>query len=224
MLVRAVGARTVLAALFALAFVLAPPSPARAHPHVWIDMQSELQFDDQGRVTAIGITWTFDEFYSAFAVEGAARTDNGYDEELLAGLAEVNLQNLAEWNYFTEVTAGGKTVALDTARDGKSTWDDEAGRLTLAFVVPLRKPVIPSATEMLKLRIYDPSYYISIDYVKDEPVRMTGKVPQGCGVNSETPNVENVWIGLPETAFTDPNSRLGANFATIVTLTCPPSS
>lgn len=224
MVARTGGARTLLAALFALTAILAPSSPARAHPHVWIDMQSELHFDDQGRVTAIGILWTFDEFYSAFAVEGAARTEDGYDEELLAGLAEVNLQNLAEWNYFTEVTAGGETLALDTARDGKSAWDDETGRLTLAFVVPLKEPVTPSEAETLKLRIYDPSYYISIDYVKDDPVRMTGKVPQGCGVNSETPNVENVWMGLPETAFTDPNSRLGAKFATVVTVTCPPGT
>ena len=187
-------------------------------------MRTELRFDDDGRIAAIAISWTFDEFYSAFAVEGAARTKDGYDEELLAGLAEVNLQNLAEWDYFTEITAGGQTIALGTAYDGKSTWDEATGRLSLSFTVPLEEPLASAKAAPPQLRIYDPSYYISIEYERTDPVRLTGKVPEGCTFKSDTPNVENVWIGLPETAFTDENSRIGANFATIVTVTCPPGS
>lgn len=205
------------------AWCLSAP-PATAHPHVWIDMRTELIFDDQGHIEAVGIVWTFDEFYSAFAMEGASRTEKGYDEEWLAGLAEINLQNLAEWDYFTELTFGGEAAALGTALDGKSAWDDETGRLSLSFRVPVETPQLPTAAAAAKLRVYDPSYYISIDYEKADPVRLTGKVPEGCDAKSETPNVENVWIGLPETAFTDPDSRLGANFATIVTVTCPPGS
>lgn len=215
---------TIAAAFIALAALCLSAPSATAHPHVWIDMRSELVFDDEGRIEAVGIVWIFDEFYSAFAVEGAARTDKGYDEEWLAGLAEINLQNLAEWDYFTELTFGGEAAPLGAALDGKSAWDDETGRLSLSFRVPLETPQLPAAAHPAKLRIYDPSYYISIDYEKSDPVRMTGKVPEGCTLKRETPNVENVWIGLPETAFTDPNSRLGANFATIVTVTCPPGS
>lgn len=210
------------AALVALALSCLPVSPATAHPHVWIDMQTELQFDAEGRLASIGILWIFDEFYSAFALEGAEKTAEGYDEEWLAGLAEINLQNLAEWDYFTEVTTSGQPVALGAARDGKSTWDEAAGRLSLSFTVPLATP-LQLASAPAELRIFDPTYYISIDYLKDDPVRQTGAVPTGCSFESRTPDIENVWLGLPETAFTDPSSRLGAHFATIVTATCPPA-
>ncbi|MBX3508103.1 MAG: DUF1007 family protein [Parvibaculum sp.] len=218
------GTHVFFAALLALAVFCVPASPARAHPHVWIDMRTELRFDDEGRVTAVQIAWTFDEFYSAFALEGAPRNGSGYDPAYLAELAGINLQNLAEWDYFTEISSGGNNIALGIAEDGKSTWDEASGRLSLSFTVPLKEPLAPAAAAPLQLRVYDPSYYISIEYEKTDPVRMTGTVPQGCTLASETPNVENVWLGLPETAFTDENSRIGASFATIVTVTCPSAS
>jgi len=183
-------------------------------------MRTDMRFDSEGRLSAIGISWTFDEFYSAFAVEGAEKTTDGYDEELLAGLTDVNLANLAEWNYFTEVVSGGEPVATGKAENGKSTWDNETGRLTLSFVVPLDNPQIPSSTTPVKIRVYDPSYYISIDYLKEEPVLMTGNVPAGCKVETETPNVENVWTTLPESAFTSSSSQLGAYFAPVATVAC----
>lgn len=212
--------RACVTMLLALVLWSLPASPGHAHPHVWIDMRTELHFDAEGRLAAIGVSWTFDEFYSAFAVEGAEKTGDGYSEELLAGLTDVNLENLEEWNYFTEVTAGGETLVTGKAKDGKSVWDDETGRLTLSFVVPLETPQAPSATAPAKIRIYDPSYYISIDYLKDDPVRMTGTVPAGCETGIETPNVENVWTTLPEAAFTDSSSQLGAYFAPVATVAC----
>ena len=43
-----------------------------------------------------------------------------------------------------------------------------------------------------------------------------------CSIKMNTPEVEQVWTALPESAFTDPNSTLGANFASTVTLVCAP--
>lgn len=215
------------AALAALALATAlsavPLSSASAHPHVWIDMQTELRFDEMGRLAAVEVRWTFDEFYSAFAVEGAEKKNGTYDEELLAGLAEVNLENLAEWNYFTEITEGIAPVKTGKARDGKSTWNDASGRLTLAFTLPLEEPRVASPASPVKLRVYDPSYYIAIDYMKEDPVRLSGP-HDGCAVTTEVPTAENVWTTLPETAFTDTSSQLGAYFATTATLTCAPKS
>ena len=39
--------------------------PVAAHPHSWIDMVSQLQIDDQQRLTELHLSWLFDEFYSA---------------------------------------------------------------------------------------------------------------------------------------------------------------
>lgn len=182
-------------------------------------MVTALQFDEEGRIAAIEVRWTFDEFYSAFAVEGAEKKNGTYEESLLAGLTKVNLENLAEYNYFVEITADGAAVKTGTARDGKSTWDNESGRLTLAFIVPLEKPRVATAASPVKFRVYDPSYYISIDYVKEDPIRMSGP-HDGCTLTTEVPDQENVWTTLPESAFVNPSSQLGAYFATTAAVTC----
>jgi len=204
--------------LLAIANPRAPP--ASAHPHVYIDMKTAFHFDDQGRLESLRITWIFDEFYSAFAVDGATRSGSSYDEKFLSALAEENLKNLAEWNYFTEVTSQGTTIETGKAADGVSTWDDETGRLSLAFSLPLKEARAAPPEAPVSVRIFDPSYYISIDYLPDAPVSLADGSHEGCAAAVNVPEVEQVWTNLPESAFTDPNSSLGANFASTVVLTC----
>ena len=211
-----------LVSLAVMGIVALSAQPSMAHPHVFIDMKTAFRFDDEGRLEALRITWIFDEFYSAYAVDGAPKANGAYDEKYLALLAEENLKNLAEWNYFAEVTSGGLPVETGEALDGLSTWNEETGRLSLTFTLPLKMPQATSAGTTVDVRIFDPSYYITIDYVSDEPVSLSGGQHQGCSVAIAVPEVEQVWTSLPESAFTNPDSRLGANFASTATLNCGP--
>ncbi len=206
----------------ALLFLFASATPALAHPHVWIDMTVDLAFDNAKRLDALTVAWTFDEFYSAFAVQDfKTRPGGSYDPADLAKLAEVNLTNLKDWNYFTEVTSGGKPVKLGLARNGGSTYDAKAGRLTMTFTVPLAAPVAASAKAPVQFKIYDPSYYIAIDYAKTDPIMASG-AHDGCTVSTKVPNAEKIWTGLPESAFMGPKAVvLGSYFATTATLVCP---
>ena len=43
---------------------------AQAHPHVVIDMSSDVVFDDAGKISAINVTWIFDKNYTAMATDG----------------------------------------------------------------------------------------------------------------------------------------------------------
>lgn len=207
----------------ALFLLLLGTAPAFAHPHVWIDMTADLAFDNSKKLDALTIAWTFDEFYSAFAVQDFKKLPDGrYDPADLAKLADVNLTNLKDWNYFTEVTAGGKKVKLGLARNGGSVYDAKSGRLTMTFTVPLETPVAASAKSPVQFRIYDPSYYIAIDFVKENPIRMTAGAHDGCTVTTKIPNAEKIWTGLPESAFMGPKAVvLGSYFATTATLICP---
>lgn len=190
--------------------------PAAAHPHVYIDMKTDFRVDGEGRLESLHITWIFDEFYSAFAVDGGPKSNGTYDEKFLAALAEENLKNLADWNYFTEVTSGGAPVETGKATGGVSSWNEETGRLSLTFTLPLRKP----QEAPVNVRIFDPSYYISIDYLPKDAVSLSGAGDKDCSVKIDVPEVEEVWTSLPESAFTDPNSSLGSNFASTATLSC----
>jgi ABC-type uncharacterized transport system substrate-binding protein len=204
-------------------FLLAASSvPALAHPHVWIDMKTDLVFGDAKKLDALTITWTFDEFYSAFAVQDfTKRPDGSYDPADLAKLAQVNLDNLKDWNYFTEVTQKGKPVKLGPANHGVSSYDAKAGTLTLTFTVPLTTPVAATEALPLQFRIYDPSFYIAIDYVKKDPIHLMQGNHEGCAVSTQIPNAEKIWSTLPESAFNGPKAvSLGKNFATTATLVC----
>ncbi len=43
--------------------------PALAHPHVFIDTAIEAIMSPDGRVDAIRISWTYDEFYTLMILE-----------------------------------------------------------------------------------------------------------------------------------------------------------
>ena len=88
-----------LAGLATLAGVLA--GPAAAHPHVWITVETTLMYD-QGAFSGLRHKWTFDQYYTAMAIEGLDKNKDGkYDREELAELAKVNIDGLKEFAYFT---------------------------------------------------------------------------------------------------------------------------
>ncbi len=122
--------------LLALALLL-PAVGAKAHPHAWIDLESRLIFDAQGRIEAVELDWLFDEFYTAFFAEefvAAARRPR----TSLGGGGE-NLANLRDYDYFSEL---GRTAwRWRSARCAASR--RHRGRAALAQVrVPLLAPAI----------------------------------------------------------------------------------
>lgn len=85
--------------LAAAALFCAPD--AQAHPHAWIDMKVRLLFDKDGKLTKLTQEWLFDDFYSAYAVQGIPKDKAGkYDPGKLDELSHQNLKNLAEYDYF----------------------------------------------------------------------------------------------------------------------------
>ncbi len=97
------------ASVFSALFSQPQPRPAcveaaAAHPHVWATVRSEIVFGPDHRITGIRHHWTFDEFYTAMAVQGLdANGDGVFSKEELQPLAQVNVESLKEFDYFTFV-------------------------------------------------------------------------------------------------------------------------
>src|ERR1700675_1032295 len=126
--------RILLAALFALIIA----APARAHPHVWVTMHTELVYAPDGSITGIHHAWSFDDMFSTFATQGLESKEKGkFTRAELAPLAKVNVESLKEYDYFTYATADGKKAELtDPAPD---YWLDYADQvLTLNFTLPFK--------------------------------------------------------------------------------------
>ncbi len=180
-----VAARRGLFAVLSLAMFLAVAGAASAHPHVFVVAREEISFDAEGRAAAINHAWQFDEGFSAFASQGLDADRNGeFSQDELAPLAQVNVESLKEYGYFTFAELDGKPVALGDPTRYWLRYDD--GRLTLFFDTPLKEPV-NLAGRTLRVDVYDPQYYVAIDLVPKNPFSLTGDVPEGCKLELKTP-------------------------------------
>jgi ABC-type uncharacterized transport system substrate-binding protein len=154
--------------------------PAWSHPHVWADMRSQLQVADDGKITGVRVEWVLDKAYAKDALDGLdANNDGIYEPDELARLTEENLKALADYNYFVVFRFNGEVQKNGIAKDGNQTYNAPDGRLTLTFTVPLEAPLDPKAGEV-KLKVYDPEFFIDFEYVKDHPLLISRKLADGC--------------------------------------------
>src|ERR671937_2074086 len=95
----------------AILLLLLPVSGAEAHPHVWVTFHSELLYAADGTMTGVRHAWTFDDMFSAYALQGISHAKKGqYTREELASLAQINVESLKEYDYFTYARGDGKKL------------------------------------------------------------------------------------------------------------------
>jgi ABC-type uncharacterized transport system substrate-binding protein len=178
--------RLCLGLVVGLGSVLLSVPGAAAHPHVWINVEAIVNFE-RGTITSIQHKWTFDELYSAMAVEGLEKNKEGkLGREELAELAKVNMEGLKEFNYFTFVTLQGQEIKVTDPTDYWLEYKDEV--LSLHFTLPLAKPVLADA-KGFAFQVTDPSFFIAFELAKNDPVKLAG-APKSCKLNVGGPQQE----------------------------------
>ncbi len=180
------------------------PSQVAAHPHVWISVETTVVYES-GSFTGLRHRWTFDEFYTAMAVEGLDKNNDGkYDREELAELAKVNVDGLKDFSYFTYPLLGGHELKVGEVSD---YWlEHEDGILTLNFSLPFALPVLSDA-KGLTFSVYDPSYFIAFDLAKEDPVKLSAGAPKACRLKVGVPAKDNGQTSALNEAF---SAQLGA--------------
>jgi ABC-type uncharacterized transport system substrate-binding protein len=109
--------RRAVGALVAGCSALLLATGAIAHPHVWVGTKSIFVFEN-GALTGLRFTWLFDEMYSASAVEGLDKNNDGkLDAAELEELTKVNIDGLKEFDYFTAATATGQAVKFEAPKN-----------------------------------------------------------------------------------------------------------
>ena len=211
---------TALRILLALAAVLIA-APARAHPHIWVTMHSELVYAPDGSVTGIRQHWAFDDMFSAFATQGLEAKDKGvFSRAELAPLAKTNVESLKEYDYFTFATADGNKAPFgDPLPDYFADYKDSV--VTLHFTLPFKTPV---KAKLLKIDIYDATIFVDFSFAKDKPVSLVG-APGACKLDVVPPR-EMTWAegkALSDIPADQPNTLMawGAQFANKILVNCP---
>jgi ABC-type uncharacterized transport system substrate-binding protein len=153
-------------------------SPAAAHPHVWIEMRSDVVFNDQGLITAMNLMWTFDDGYAQMALDGLDTNRDGvYSPSELDPLTKENIASLKDYGFFTVMRYNGERQALGEVTEFGQIFSNE--KLQLHLQVPLATPLDPTKGEFVA-KVYDPDFFIAMDYAKDEPVTVIGAMPKNC--------------------------------------------
>lgn len=197
-----IAAATAFAGLWPMVFT----SPAAAHPHVWVEVQTKVAYSD-GNISGIVHRWTFDDMYTAMAIQGLDKNRDGvYDRNELMELAKVNIDGLKEFDYFTYARLGSDQLELSPPVD---YWlEHKDGILALHFTLPLKDKVLASA-QGFAFQVYDPSYFIAFDLAKTAPVALGKGAPPGCSIDVSVPESDMEQAQNLSDAFL---SQFGGNF------------
>ncbi|WP_319412904.1 DUF1007 family protein [uncultured Cohaesibacter sp.] len=161
-------------------------SSAEAHPHVWVTVQSELVMDGQ-KVKEIHHHWTFDEAFSAFASQGLDEDDDGkLSREELQPLAQVNVESLSEYGYFSDFRAKGMPNSAETPfGEPYDYWlSTEGDQLVLHFTLPVVADIDTSKEAVLD--VYDPTFFVDFGFAEKDPAKLVG-APANCHARIERP-------------------------------------
>lgn len=166
---------------------LTVPQTAVAHPHVWVDTQAEVAFDAQKRVSAVRHAWTFDDAFSVYVIQGLDENGDGvYTREELSSLAQVNVESLADFEFFTFMGVEEAEVEFDPPVDYWLDYNADESRLTLNFTLPLKQPALVIGE--LVLEIYDPEYFVAFSVNEGDSIRLASGAPDNCGVRVKPAN------------------------------------
>ena len=202
-----------------LAAVLLAAGAAQAHPHVWIQVKSELVYAPDGSATGVRHHWTFDEMFSTFATQGIqAKAGGALTREDLAPLAEVNITSMKDFQFFTFALADGKRFGFKEPTD---YWlEQKDGALTLHFMLPF---AAPTKAKQLSLEIYDSTYFVDFALAEKDPAALVS-APAACKLAVYNPRGKNdAAAPLPsETMFEKGAAgNYGAQFSNKIAVNCP---
>lgn len=169
--------------LFSAALVMGlTPIPAvNAHPHVWVDTRAEVAFDGQGRISAVRHAWTFDDAFSVYVIQGLDENEDGiYTRKELSSLAQINVESLADFEFFTFMGVEEAEVEFEAPIDYWLDYDAGQSRLTLNFTLPLSQPALVIGD--LILEIYDPEAFVAFSVQENESIKLAKGAPGNCSV------------------------------------------
>lgn len=178
-------------AILALIVLLLMPSPARAHPHVWIEHRLDLVMDG-ATLRGLHLTWTFDEMYSSMIKEDYTATKDGR-----IGPADIKrierdaFSNLANYNYFVEATLDGKPLKFVKV-EAFDVRVDAQGRLVYDFTLVVDK-IRPAAANELKYAVFDPEYFIEFALAAQTPAKASGNPAAACRAARRVPRASPQW-------------------------------
>lgn len=180
------------AAVTLAAFVLVT-GPARAHPHVWIKSQIQLNMKG-GKIVSISLKWRFDPLFSGLLMTNFDHDKNRkFSKEEVADLRKRAFSNLVNHGYFTQAWADKKALKLKKVSAFNAGIAEET--VTYSFTIVLPEAIDPRK-QKAAFRFLDESYYVAVDFGGGKSIRLTGEGSDGCTHKVEQDKANPIYSGL----------------------------
>lgn len=205
--------------LTALALTLAPLT-GQTHPHMFIDAELALEIDADGRITAIEVTWIYDDFSSLLILEDRGLDPDGDAELTEAELADLRGFDLEIWpddfdgDVYLRNGEATATIGLPEATG--------IGIENARIVARHRRTVEPFPAADTVIETYDPTFFVAYTLT-------TVSLPDGCEAPIERADVEAAGRKVQEMAgdvdeMTFEVMEVGHLYADKARIACAPSS
>ena len=150
---------------------------ARANPDVWVEATITVAFDDQ-RVSGLGFSWAFDDFYSARTVQTYDLDRDGTLNPLEAkNLRAETFDPLSPADYFVHIWSGdekrqGHDVDRFSARIKET-------KLIYEFSVALTPPLDPKEAPVT-VSLFDRENVVDFNFSDSPFLLVSGEMTPGC--------------------------------------------
>lgn len=198
-------------------------SAVQAHPHVWIDARGQVLIESNA-ITGMRHHWTFDEYFSAWAIQGLDSDGDGVlTPAELQPLADENIVGLDYYSFYTFAETASGPVGFAGAFDPSMVFEN--GRATLTFTVLFDTP--QPLSRSFDIEVGDPEYYAAFTFEGTDAVTLEG-VAEQCQVVVSAPRPiapeleERLFMLGPEVTELPEDLRQAArDLANLVTIECP---
>ncbi len=192
-----------------LCLAVLSPVVATAHPHIFVETRLGLIMDDQGRLSAVEVSWVYDELYSLLIFEDK-QLDNDYDGKLTpAELEELNGFDMNWIPGFEGDLYVSQEAVLALGPPQPLTTAVEEGRIVTTHRRQLRAPV--AAGTVVEIAAYDPTYYTA--YEVTGAVAVEGR--DDCQIEVAKADLNAAYDLLEELLFGRPQAEVEANFPAV---------
>jgi len=169
---------------------LVAPLPVLSHPHIFIETGLRLIHDERGALTALEVTWTYDELFSLLLLEDMG-LDTDFDGVLTpeeqSAVQGFDMDWPVDYEGDIYVSAAGIPVSLSAPVPGFAELNDK-GQLIGRHIRPLTVPVAAP----ISIRVYDPTYYTAYEVIVDQ----VSTAASECTVAVFTPDLDAAFAQL----------------------------
>jgi len=187
---------------------------AGAHPHSWIDLETEV-VGDETHILGFNMSWTFDAMTSAYMLDG----EDISKSKTLDKIAKSVMENLNVEHYFSYFYDGETPIKY--AFSNQAVLKQNKTKLTLVFFLPLSKPK-EIVNKSFKLLVFEPSYYVDMSWEHKTDIHLSPELAKHCSLDLIQPNPtpEQMTYAMSLGVEEGGDDTLGQLFTQIVNITC----